>query len=127
MNIGAGRRCCFLSLSGDVGAVFRPLPIAALSPGIAQPVLAVGSLKFVAMFMLFATALSTGNGINLLVAVVLIEIISGFSGLFSGFKTVFIILFLAALSLRMTLRPTNVLVGGVAVDASSASVCSGRR
>jgi hypothetical protein len=94
---------------------FVLFPIAGLSPGIAQPVLAVGSLKFVAMFMLFATALSTGNGINLLVAVVLIEIISGFSGLFSGFKTVFIILFLAALSLRMTLRPTNVLVGGVAV------------
>jgi hypothetical protein len=46
-------------------------------------------------------------------AVILIEIITGFSGLFSGFKTVFIVLLLAALSLRITLRGTNIL-GGIA-------------
>lgn len=88
-------------------------PLAALSGGIAQPVAAVGSLKFVAMFMLFAAVLSTGNGVKLLFAVVLIEIISGFTGLFSSFKTVFIVLLLTALSLRVTLRLTN-LVGGIA-------------
>jgi hypothetical protein len=88
-------------------------PLASLSAAIAQPVQAVGSLKFVVMFMLFATVLSTGNGIKLLLAVVLIEIVSGFSGLFSGFKTVFIVLLLTALSLKITLRATNIL-GGIA-------------
>jgi hypothetical protein len=88
-------------------------PLASLSMAIAQPVQAVGALKYVVMFMLFAAVLSTGNGIKLLLAVILIEIITGFSGLFSGFKTVFIVLLLAALSLRIPLRGTNIL-GGIA-------------
>jgi hypothetical protein len=88
-------------------------PLTALSVSIAQPVLALGSLKYVVIFMLFATVLSTGNGIKLLLAVLVIEVITGFSGLFSGFKTVFIVLLLAALSLRVTLRITNIL-GGIA-------------
>lgn len=88
-------------------------PLATLSMGIAQPVQTVGALKYVAIFMLFATVLSTGNGVKLLLAVILIEIVTGFSGLFSGFKTVFIVLLLAALSLRITLRATNIL-GGIA-------------
>jgi hypothetical protein len=92
---------------------FALVPLASLSVAIAQPVQAVGALKYVVMFMLFATVLSTGNGVKLLLAVILIEIVTGFSGLFSGFKTVFIVLLLAALSLRMTLRSTNIL-GGVA-------------
>jgi hypothetical protein len=87
-------------------------PLASLSGGIAQPVIALGSLKFVVIFMLFATVLSTGNGIKMLLAVMLVEIVTGFSGLFSGFKTVFIVLLLVALSLRVPLRMTN-LVGGI--------------
>jgi hypothetical protein len=92
---------------------FALVPLATLSVAIAQPVQAVGSLKYVVMFMLFATVLSTGNGTKLLLAVVVIEIIIGFSGLFSGFKTVFIVLLLAALSLRIALRGSNIL-GGIA-------------
>jgi hypothetical protein len=88
-------------------------PLSSLSVGIAQPVQAVGGLKYVVMFMLFATVLSTGNGVKLVLAVILIEIITGFSGLFSGFKTVFIVLLLAALSLRIVLRVTSIL-GGIA-------------
>jgi hypothetical protein len=87
-------------------------PLAALSNGIAQPVQALGSLKYVAIFMLFASVLSTGNGMKLLLAVVLIEIVTGFTGLFSGFKTILIVLLLAALSMRMTLRIPTV-VGGI--------------
>jgi hypothetical protein len=88
-------------------------PLASLSGGIVQPVLALGSLKYVATFMLFAAVLSTGNGIKFLLAVVLIDTMTGFTGLFSGFKTVFIVLLLAALSLRVTLRVTNI-IGGIA-------------
>jgi hypothetical protein len=87
-------------------------PLTALSGGIAQPVQALGSLKYVAMFVLFAAVLSTGNGIKLLLLVVLIEIVTGFAGLFSGFKTVLIVLLLTALSLRMALRIATV-VGGM--------------
>ncbi len=95
---------------------FILVPLASLSTGIAQPVQALGALKYVIMFMLFATVLSTGNGVKLLLAVVLIEIVTGFSGLFSGFKTVFIVLLLAALSLRIALRGSNIL-GGIATIA----------
>jgi len=89
-------------------------PLTSISGGLAQPVIAVGTLKYVAMFMLFSTVLSTGSGTNFLLAIVLIEVATGFSGLFSGFKTVFIVLLLAALSLRIALRGTNIL-GGIAV------------
>jgi hypothetical protein len=88
-------------------------PLAALSGAISQPLLALGSLKYVVMFMLFATVLSTGNNLKLLLAVVLIEIVTGFTGLFSGFKTVFIVLLLTALSLRIPLRIGSIL-GGIA-------------
>jgi len=86
-------------------------PLAALSGAISQPLLALGSLKYVVMFMLFANVLSTGSNLKLLLAVVLIEIVTGFTGLFSGFKTVFIVLLLAALSLRIVLRGINILAG----------------
>jgi hypothetical protein len=88
-------------------------PLASASVAIAQPVMALGSLKYVAVFMLFATVLSTGNGANLLVAVVLMEVVTGFSGLFSSFKTVFIVLIIVALSLRVSLSIANI-VGGIA-------------
>jgi hypothetical protein len=91
---------------------FALAPLAALSGGIAQPVQTFGSLKYVAMFMLFATVLSTGNGTKLLLLVVLMEVVTGFTGLFSGFKTVFIVLIVVALSLRVSLRVTNI-VGGI--------------
>ncbi len=90
-------------------------PIASLNGGIAQPVQALGSLKYVTMFMLFAAVMSTGKGINLLLLVVLMEIVTGFTGLFSGFKTVFIVLLLTALSLRMSLRIGTVVVGLVTI------------
>ncbi len=88
-------------------------PLAALSAAISQPVMAAGSVKYVAIFMLFATVLSTGKGIKLLLAVLVIEIVTGFTGLFSGFKTVLIVLLLVALSLRIPLRIGSIL-GGIA-------------
>lgn len=92
-------------------------PLATISMAIAQPVQALGSLKYVTMFMLFASVLSTGNGARLLLVAMAIEIISGFTGLFSGFKTVFIVLLLAALSVRIPLRLGTVAGGVLAVTA----------
>lgn len=94
---------------------FAVAPIAALAPGLNQPLTALGSLKFVVIFMLFARVLSTGNGMNLLLMVLLIEVVTGFTGLFSGFKTVFVLLLIVALSLRIPLRMTNLLGGVVTV------------
>lgn len=90
--------------------------IATISIAIAQPVQALGSVKFVAMFMLFGAVLATGNGVKLLLLVVLIEVVTGFTGLFSGFKTVFIVLLLAALSIRIPLRLASI-AGGIATVA----------
>lgn len=91
-------------------------PLAMMSVAIAQPVQALGSLKYVAIFMLLASVLSTGNGLRFLALTVAIEIVSGFTGLFSGFKTIFIVLLLAALSIRIQLRLITV-AGGIAAIA----------
>lgn len=86
-------------------------PLATLSSSLIQQLYAIGSLKYAVMFMFFATVLSTGSGVGLLLLVVAIEVISGFGSLFSGFKTVFIVLLIVALSLRMPLRLANIAVG----------------
>lgn len=83
-------------------------PIAMASGGLSQPIQALGALKYVVMFALFSTVMSTGNGYKLLLLVVLAEIAMGFTGLFSGFKTVLIVLLLTALSVRIQLRMPTV-------------------
>ena len=95
-----------------LAALMTPLSYA-LGSSLSQPVMALASLKYVIIFMLFATALSTGTGSRLIVVVLVIEMVIGFTGLFSGFKSVFIALLVAALSLRIPLRLSN-LVGGAA-------------
>jgi hypothetical protein len=87
-----------------------------LSPGLAQPLGAVGGLKYVVLFVLFATVVSTSRGIEWLLAALAIEVVIGFSGFFSSFKEVFIVLVLAALAVRVTLRIGN-MIGGIAAIA----------
>jgi hypothetical protein len=86
-----------------------------LSPGLAQPLGAVGGLKYVVLFVLFATVVSTSRGIEWLLAALAIEVVLGFGGFFSGFKEVFIVLVLAALAVRVTLRTGNIIGGFVAI------------
>jgi hypothetical protein len=90
---------------------------AALSPSLAQPLAAVGALKYAVLFVLFATVVSTSNGSKWLVAAVAIEVVLGFGGFFSDFKEVFIVLVLAALAVRVTLRLRN-MIGGIATIAT---------
>jgi hypothetical protein len=90
---------------------------AALSPALAPALGAVGALKYVVLFVLFATVVSTSNGSKWLVTAVAIEVVLGFGGFFSGFKEVFIVLVLAALSVRVTLRTGN-MIGGFAAIAT---------
>ena len=58
-------------------------------------------LKILAMSMLFATVLATGKGRNVLIAVLVVETLSGFGGLFSDFKGAFIYLAITAIAVRI--------------------------
>jgi hypothetical protein len=74
---------------------------AVLVPGLDQPLDAVSRVKVVALFMLFGTVMSTGKGGRLMILVVLFEIGSGFTGILSEFRGVFIYLAVAALAVRI--------------------------
>jgi len=66
-----------------------------------QPMQALLHLKILAMFLLFTNVLMTGVGGRYLVVVVLFETITGFTGILSDFKAVFLQLALAALAARI--------------------------
>jgi len=70
-------------------------------PALDQQLEAVGRIKIVALFMLCGTILSTRKGMKFLVLTVVIELISGFGGLLSDFKSIFIIMGVAALGARI--------------------------
>jgi hypothetical protein len=84
-----------------------------LVPGLDQPLDAVSRVKVVALFMLFGTVMSTGKGTKLMVLVVLFEIGSGFTGILSEFRGVFIFLAVAALAVRI--RWTGTMAFGAVV------------
>jgi hypothetical protein len=62
-----------------------------------QLLLAVGSLKWVPFFALASIAVSYGRGREWMLLALLIEVLLGFGGYFSSFKTVFFILLVASL------------------------------
>jgi hypothetical protein len=70
-------------------------------PGLAQPVEALSRVKVVALVMLFTYVMSTGRGTKIMVGVVLFEVLSGFTGIFSDFRSVFIFLAIAAVAARI--------------------------
>jgi hypothetical protein len=82
-------------------------------PSLDQQLEAVARIKIVILFLLFGSVLSTRAGMRYLVYAVLIELGSGVGGLFSDFKSVFIVLGVAAVGARV--RWTNTL--GVALVA----------
>jgi hypothetical protein len=82
-------------------------------PSLDQQLEAVARVKIVATFLLFTNVLSTRRGMKFLVITVAIELVTGFGGLFSDYKSVFIILAAAAVAARI--RWTGTL--GVAMAA----------
>jgi hypothetical protein len=70
-------------------------------PGANQPLEAAAHFKILAMSMLFATVMATGKGRNVLLAVFVLETLSGFGGLFSDFKGAFIYLAITAFMVRI--------------------------
>ena len=79
-------------------------------PALDQPFEAAAHFKILAMSMVFSTVMATGQGRNFLIAVFLIEVLSGFGGLFSDFKGAFIFLAVSAFMARIRLTGTMAVV-----------------
>lgn len=89
---------CYLISSVIAGGYFFA---SNMLPSLDQQLEAVSRIKIVALFLLFASVLSTRKGMKFLILAVVLELIAGFGGLFSEFKSVFIILATAAVGARM--------------------------
>ena len=85
---------------------------ARIAPGLSQQFDAAARLKIVAEFLLFATVLSSGRGGRFLIAAVLFEILIGFTGLLSDFRSVFFYLAFAAIAARLSWNMASI-VGGI--------------
>jgi hypothetical protein len=84
--------------------------IAKSVPALDQPLEAAARAKILAMAMLFATVMATGKGRNVLIAVFVVETLSGFGGLFSDFKGAFIYLAITAIAVRIRWTGTMAVV-----------------
>ncbi len=94
------RGLMILYLGGVVFAAVCGFAARAL-PSLSQPLEAAAAAKILAMAMLFATVMATGKGRNVLLAVFVVETLSGFGGLFSDFKGAFIYLAITAIAVRV--------------------------
>jgi hypothetical protein len=72
-----------------------------ISNALDQPMQALLHLKILALFLLFTNVLMTGVGARYLILVFLFETLTGFTGILSDFKAVFLQLALAALAARI--------------------------
>jgi hypothetical protein len=85
-------------------------------PALDQPMEAVARIKIIALLMLFSGILSANRGVGFLLGAVMIELVIGFSGLLGDFRSVFIILFISALAVRIRWTAiTSIVVGAAAV------------
>lgn len=72
-----------------------------MSGALEQPMSALLYTKTLVLFLLFANVLTKGEGGKFALVAVLIETITGFTGILSDFKAVFIFLALAAVAVRL--------------------------
>lgn len=89
--------------------------VGSLSGALAQPMQAVANLKVLALFLLFTNVLATGRGHKVLIAILLFEVGSGFTGLFADFKAPFLVLGVAALASRIRWTFTLSIVSAVSL------------
>ena len=97
------RRLFVASLAAIVVAIIISR-LAYIVPGLVQPVLAVALLRWVVVYVFTYTVLSQHRGYRYLAVVFAVEILIGFLGFFSDFKTVLIVMLLAALTSPMALK-----------------------
>jgi hypothetical protein len=86
---------------GTLGLSFFARFAGGISGALDQPMQALLHLKILALFLLFTNVLMTGVGGRYLMVVFLFETITGFTGILSDFKAVFLQLALAALAARI--------------------------
>ena len=72
-----------------------------LSSALEQPMQALVHLKVLALFIIFTSVMMTGRGGKIALLIFLFEVLTGFTGILSDFKAVFIQLALAALAVRI--------------------------
>lgn len=84
--------------------------VAPMTGGLSQALLATASIRLVTLFLLFVTAIQSPNGTKFIAFAMVIEIGIGFTGLFSDFKTGFIVLGIAAVVARPPLRLRMIVV-----------------
>ncbi|HSP00129.1 MAG TPA: hypothetical protein VLN90_01570, partial [Thioalkalivibrio sp.] len=78
--------------------------LAYVVPGLAQPMLALALLRWVVVYLFAYTVLTQHRGYRYLAVVFTVEILIGFLGFFSDFKTVLIVMLMAALTSPGALR-----------------------
>ena len=86
-------------------------------PGLDQPIDALAKMKIVLLFMMFTTVMTTGRNANLMWVAVGLEIVMGFTGILSDFRSVFIYLAIAAVASRIPLKGSYIAVGAICAGA----------
>lgn len=87
--------------------------LAYVVPGLVQPLLAVTLLRWVVVYLFTYTVLTQHRGYRYLAVVFAVEILIGFLGFFSDFKTVLIVMLLAALTSPTALRGVRFRTAGL--------------
>jgi hypothetical protein len=75
-------------------------------PSLEQQLEQVQYVKMIVLFLLFANVMASGRGRMFLFLTFGIELVSGFSSIFGGFRSVFIVLAVAGLGARVRWTPT---------------------
>ncbi|GAA4854107.1 hypothetical protein GCM10023332_01700 [Luteimonas vadosa] len=91
---------CLLAIAGST-LLTR---VAYVVPGLIQPILALSLLRWVMVYLFTFCVLNRRQGFGMLAVVFAIEVVVGFLGFFSDFKTVVIVMMLAALTSSSSLR-----------------------
>lgn len=91
--------------------------VAGMTGGLAQPLYAIASIRLVTLFLLFVAAIPSPSGAKLIGLAMVIEIAVGMTGLFSDFKTCFIVLGIAAIVARPPLRPRMIALAAASTVA----------
>jgi hypothetical protein len=92
-----------------LGAAFDVL--GGLSAGLRQPCLAAGRVQWVGVFVLSCVCTAQGRGYKYLLFVVCLEVVRGFTGFFSDFKEVFLVVLMGIFAARPKLDVRSMIAG----------------
>ncbi|MDQ3206477.1 MAG: hypothetical protein M3Q40_08260 [Pseudomonadota bacterium] len=105
-------RRLFVASLGAIVLTVVASRLAYVVSGLVQPILALALLRWVVVFLFTYVVLARHSGYLLLAVVFGVEILIGFLGFFSDFKTVLIVMLLAALTSPSALRGIRLRAAG---------------